>query len=138
MAITITHDQRDVLYLALATEISYAAEALAREIDPPPYVGPSDLEEAQQARHRIEHDCRLMDDLGWAHEDDRTEVVLTTPRDVLEPVVQRVLDDAEGQLRQANSAVAQELDDERRNRIINKNLDVVSACREVLSQLEAH
>jgi hypothetical protein len=138
-AVTITKEQRDLLHQGLAVEINVAAQALAGEINPIYFEGPAELEEAQRTRRRIEHDCRLLDELGWTREDDRAEFVLTLPKDVIEPIVQRVLDDAESELRQANSAIAQELAEQNKGswqRIVDEALDIGSACRDVLSQLE--
>jgi hypothetical protein len=89
MCITITREQRAVLWADLAGDLTAIGDvygALAR----------GEWAKAQKLRCRFEEDMRLLDDIGWAREDPESKAYeITIAADDLRRTIERLHADAE-------------------------------------------
>ena len=138
MAVTLTRDERDALRADVVFELG-SVDELGRA------ARAGTATAAKAIRHLFEEDMRLLDDLGWAEDDERESFTLTMPLEQLKAVLQRFCDQAEADLESCRKELKvprhprQKEEDyvegvEAIREEIDHKLDVRSAC---LTALEA-
>jgi hypothetical protein len=123
MALTITKEQRDVIYDHILSRISGIGDIWLA-------VGAKNYEDAQRLGREYGDDLRLMDDLGWG-EGAYGSIELTTAPDVLRRALSRVHDSATSHTASKEDELLELREMEESNRV------AVEVCRAVLADLDA-
>lgn len=122
--ITITSDQREGLYELVRNHLGSVGDlfdALERD---------KDFVTAERLGLEFAEDIRLLDDIGWSEDDNRSQFELTMPPHDLMEVLQRLHDEAEVVL---TGAKASREDTETNERFL-RGLDT---CEKVLADLDS-
>jgi hypothetical protein len=125
---TITAEQRDALYELVIDDLSGLADVVIA-------IEQGRRDEAGRLAKRFGEDFRLLEDLGWARDDDREAVELTIwPEDLVE-ALGRLRDDARaGSQEPEEVREARALDERHRSRFQT----ALGACEVLLAKLGAN